>query len=478
MGGNNLIIIMDDEHNPKVLGCNNHPVVKTPNIDSLAQRGTRFKYAYTNSPICVPARAIFATGQYTHKTRYWDNCLAYDGRVKSWGHRLQAERIPSNSIGKLHYRDDKSPTGFDEQIIPMHIVDGGDVHGLVRDDPPRRQQCKDLAKNIGPGHTKYIKYDRQITSKTCSWLEAQASTNSEKPWVTFVSYICPHYPLICPPDFYDLYDLKDIPLPKKRKKSNTGPVDWWQAFENCYVWDQYFENDEQRRIAIASYFGLCSFIDHNVGQIFQTLDKTGLSESTNIIFLSDHGENLGARGLWGKSTMYEESVGIPLIMVGPDIPSNVVKRTPVSLIDMYPTIIESVGLKPDSEESMLPGRSLLQIAEEADDPDRLVLSEYHATAAKSAEYMIRKGRYKYIHYVGYEPEFYDLEADPEELESLATDAKFSDLIEEFEAQLRAILDPEKTDKEAKADQEKLIEQYGGKQAILDRGGLSATPAPV
>ena len=267
-------------------------------------------------------------------------------------------------------------------------------------------------------------------------------------------------------------------MPKARPDKNPGPAEWWQAFENCYTWDQYFENDEQRRIAIAAYFGLCSFIDDNVGQIFRTLDQTGLADSTNVVFLSDHGENLGARGLWGKSTMYEESAGIPLIMAGPDVAANVVKQTPVSLIDMYPTIIESVGLELDKDEAELPGRSLLEIIEEDDDPDRLVFSEYHATASKSAEYMIRKGRYKYIHYVGFEPEFYDLSNDPEELDNLAGDPAYKDLIAEFESELRAILDPKKIDLAAKADQEKLIEHYGGAEALVKRGGRSATPAPV
>ena len=80
----NLIIILSDQHNPRVLGCNGHPMVKTPNLDRLAARGTRFSSAYTGCPICVPARASFATGRYVHQIRFWDNAIAYDGRVPSW----------------------------------------------------------------------------------------------------------------------------------------------------------------------------------------------------------------------------------------------------------------------------------------------------------------------------------------------------------------------------------------------------------
>ncbi|MCR9138011.1 MAG: sulfatase-like hydrolase/transferase [Alphaproteobacteria bacterium] len=470
----NLLIIMDDEHRADALGCAGHPFVQTPNIDRLAENGTRFENAYTNSPICVPARAVFATGLYPHQTGYWDNCLAYDGVTRSWGHALQSAGVDSTSIGKLHYIDDERPTGFDRQILPMHIHDGGDTHGLVRDDPPTRPQCRDLAENIGPGETEYTQYDRNIRDAACAWLRERARTQTDQPWTTFVSFISPHYPLIAPRQFFDLYDPARMPLPKKRPADGTADTEWWKAFENCYIWDQFFETDEQRQIAIAAYFGLVSFVDDNVGTILRALEDTGLDKKTRVIFLSDHGENLGARGLWGKSTMYNESVAVPMIAAGPGIPNRVVRRTPVSLVDIYPTVVENAGLETPSDR---PGRSLVDLANLPDDLARPVFSEYHATAAKSAEFMIRRGRYKYVHYVGYPPELYDLEEDAEELVNLALDQSFGGLLDEFDAALRAILDPEAVDRAAKVDQTRLIEQYGGREMVVSKGGKSATPAP-
>src|ERR1043166_1638397 len=139
----NLLFILSDEHNKRVLGCEGHSTVKTPNLDMLAVRGTRFANAYTNCPICVPARASFATGQYVHKIRYWDNAIAYDGRVAAWGHRLMAEGHRVTSIGKLHYVDsDAKRNGFDEEILPLHIVNGvGDLLGLIREELPRRARA-------------------------------------------------------------------------------------------------------------------------------------------------------------------------------------------------------------------------------------------------------------------------------------------------------------------------------------------------
>ena len=118
MKSTNTIFILSDEHNKRVLGCNGHSMIHTPNLDALAARGTRFTNAYTNCPICVPARASFATGRYVHEHRCWDNAIAYDGKIPSWGHRLMAQGHHVVSIGKLHYAggNDVKRNGFDEEI--------------------------------------------------------------------------------------------------------------------------------------------------------------------------------------------------------------------------------------------------------------------------------------------------------------------------------------------------------------------------
>lgn len=120
----NILFIFSDEHDPRYLGCAGHPQMHTPSIDRLAARGTRFTRAYTASPICVPSRASVATGQYVHQHGYWDNAIAYDGRIKSWGNRLQENAMRVESIGKLHFRNETDPTGFDRQQVPMHIAEG------------------------------------------------------------------------------------------------------------------------------------------------------------------------------------------------------------------------------------------------------------------------------------------------------------------------------------------------------------------
>ena len=183
-------------------------------------------------------------------------------------------------------------------------------------------------------------------------------------------------------------------------------------------YDTHFACEADVKRAIAGYSGLVSAMDENVGYVLRALRDAGLEETTRVIYTSDHGDNVGARGLWGKSTLYEESAGVPLIMAGRDVPAGRVVATPVSHIDCAPTILEAVGAPPRVAERDLPGASLFAVANGAT-PPRPVISEYHATGSIAGAFMLRFGHWKYCHYVSYRPQLFDLDADPEELVDVA-----------------------------------------------------------
>ena len=201
-----------------------------------------------------------------------------------------------------------------------------------------------------------------------------------------------------------------------------------------------------------------------------------VSTSTRVIYGSDHGENLGARGLWAKSILFEEAAGIPMIMAGPDVPQGHIVDTPVTLVDAFPTILQGVGAKAFAEDADLPGASLFDIADGAL-RDRSAFSEYHASASICGTFMIRRGRYKYIHYVGFEPMLFDLADDPYERRNLASDPAHRPVLEEYEQELRRLLDPDAVDQRAREDQARRMERFGGKAAILKRGSITHTPPP-
>ena len=173
-------------------------------------------------------------------------------------------------------------------------------------------------------------------------------------------------------------------------------------------YDRYFKDADAVKRARAGYFGLISALDENIGHILDTLEDLDLEQSTRILYTSDHGDNLGARGLWGKQVLYQEAAAVPLILAGPGIPAGEVRSLPVSHVDVYPTIMESMlAQAPDAS-----GISLFELMRKT--PDRVVLSEYHASSSRSGEFMVRHGKWKYVHFVHYpdRPQLFDLESDP------------------------------------------------------------------
>ena len=472
----NTLVIMSDEHKRSALGCSGHPSVRTPNLDRLAARGTRFTAGYCNSPICVPSRASFATGRYVHQIGFWDNANPYDGSVPSWAHRLRENGHPVVSIGKLHFRSAEDNNGFDEEVMPLHVVDGqGDVLGLIRDEAPPRQSALQLAREAGPGNSSYQDYDDQITQAAVAWLQARAAKQGGKPWVLFVSLVCPHFPLIARPEWYGLYPETNVPMPIQYGAHERPSHPFITAMQEIAIYDKAFDEPSIRR-AIAAYFGMVSFLDDNVGKILGALQAAGLGDGTRVIYTSDHGDNLGNRGLWGKSNMYEDAAGVPLIMAGPGIPQGQVCDTPVSLVDGFPTILHSAGVPPNPADADCPGASLLDIAR-GQGTSRAAFSEYHASGSVTAAYMLRRGRHKFVHYVGMPPQLFDLARDPDEADDLAQSREHAGLLATFEADLRRVCDPEAVDRAARAKQRGRVEALGGRAAVIARGSFGYSPAP-
>jgi choline-sulfatase len=479
----NVLLILSDEHSSKVLGCYGNPVVRMPHLDALAARGTLFTNAYTNSPVCVPARASMATGKYLNQIGFWDNADPYDGSITSWHHRARAAGHRTTAIGKLHFRSHEDDNGFSEELLTMHVAEGkGDLMGLVRDELPERGNAAKMANLAGPGESSYTRYDRQITAGACAWLEARGREHAlgaaGKPWVLKVSLVAPHFPLTAPDAYYwHYFNDPALPMPKLYRADERPDHPFLREYATSFAYDKHFVDETAVRRAIAGYYGLCSFLDDNIGRLLAVLEATGLSEVTQVIYVSDHGDNLGARGLWGKSNMYEESVAVPLIMAGPGVPVARICRTPVSLVDIFPTVLSTLGVPRVAEDDLMPGRSLNVILAAPDDPERVVFSEYHGMGSTSAAYMVRKGRYKYVHYVHRPTQLFDLATDPEEFLDRAANPAHTAVRTKLESELRLICDPDDTDRRAKARQQHLLDLSGGREAVLARGDLGFSPPP-
>lgn len=478
-----VIVICSDEHDPRHSGFGGSPWVHTPHLDRLAAQSLRFTRCWTPSPICVPARASIATGRWVHRHRCWDNAIAYDGALPSWHHRLRACGVQVEALGKLHFRDSRDDTGFSTQHETMHLADGvGQVWGSVRDPLPEQGGGAELFRRMGAGESDYNRFDQRIAEGACQWIDRRARQCADShaagrdapPAALWVGLVAPHFPLVVPQRYLDLYPPQALPGFKLRVQDGYRRHPWVERLANYNRLDDQLGSDERRHLAQACYFALVSFMDEQVGRILSALDASGLAQDTLVIYTSDHGDNLGARSLWNKSVLYRECTGVPLLLRGRTLAPGL-HDGPASLVDLYPTVLESLGIG-RSESDPAEGRSWLALAAQPE-PERAVLSEYHAIGSPSAGFMLHRGHWKLHHYVGYPPELFDLDADPEETQDLASDPACADALQAMQDALRRMLDPEQVDRQAKDDQNALVERHGGRAAALQVGRIGATPVP-
>ena len=488
----NLLFICSDQHSRHILGAYGNPIVCTPNLDALAARGTLFRNAYTNTPICVPARACLATGRYAHTIDSWDNGTPYVGtEAPSWGHRLLEQGHRVTTIGKLHYRKPEDPTGFPDQRLPMHVLHGiGDPYGILRDRMPVLSQSRLTVLQAGPGESEYTRYDRAVCAESVKWLQTEAKIHAsraehgrnEEPWALFVSFVHPHFPLTVPQEYLDLYPPESIPMPVcwRPEEWATHPALTWKR--NIQALDEPLDEPAIRR-ALAVYYGMVTFLDEQIGKVLNALRESGLEERTRVIYTSDHGDMMGEHGLWFKSVMYDGAAGIPMIVAGPDVPAGKVSHTNVSLVDCFPSIVEAVGAQLAEEDASLPGRSLFALAREGS-VERTVFSEYHAIYASCGIFMVRHGHHKLVHYADttrqhhYLPQLFDLKADPDERRDLAANPALAAIRTECERVLHTVCIPEEVDHRARTHQAARIKTAGGAAALIAAGPKFAyTPPP-
>lgn len=392
----NVVIICSDQHNKRVTGCYGNPVVRTPNLDKLASGGALFENAYTSCPMCMPARASMVTGRYPFEGAWWDNAHPYNGEMKSFAAVLENHGVEVTTIGKLHFKDDSDKTGFLHQILPMHAANNGigePAQCLRNHDKVKPQQKKGI-ENAGPGFSKYIEYDQIIADKAVVWLEDKAKNNSkDRPWLLYVGFVNPHPPHIAPDEEYSLYEGVEMPMPQQYGLNERPMHPVLQNIRRFNDLEGEFDKQTLSKM-IRTYYAKVTFLDSMVGHVVDALERTGLKEETLVIYLSDHGECLGAHGLWFKQTMYEESCGIPLIISGPDIPKGIKEKEIVCITDLYATALDCFGISNDVEQSV----SWLHVLKEKNKSSkRSVFSEFHCCGAYEDIYMIRKCSYKYIY---------------------------------------------------------------------------------
>lgn len=473
----NLLYLFTDQHSKFVTGCYGNPYVHTPNLDSLAARGVRFNQAYCNNPICVPSRASMSIGDYGFRHSYWDNSFPYAGKEDSWGTRLVQNGYQVTTIGKLHYKDAASTAGgFPDQRIPLHVRDGiGDLTHSIRDGTMKRPALRQVVLDAGPGDSDYIHYDRKVAELAAQFLENEGK-NAAAPFCLFVGFVCPHFPWKVPPEILKLYEpYEKLPRPIQWDEGERPMHPAIVKHRRELYLEEMFSEEEMRR-AVAAYYGMTTFVDSQIGIVLAALKKAGLEENTRIIYTDDHGDSVGDHGLFFKHTMYEGSVGIPMILSGPDLPKGETVDTCVSLLDIFPTVLENFAIAPTEADRALPGKSLFSVID-GDHTERPIFAESHCIGFDDSVFMLRYQQYKYIYYAGgYKPQLFHLAVDPHECHDLIDDPEYQSVRQMLDAELKKIADPEALNLRAKREQWDHMMAMGGKERAM--GQLMAySPAP-
>ena len=447
----NVLLITSDQHNPFFCGFAGDTLVHTPTLDALAEAGTVFDAAYTNSPICMPARASLATGRYGSAIGAYDNGSPYEqSQADSFGHRARAAGNAAVTFGKLHF-DPDTDSGF-EMHLPLQAKPGyiGARMGWIRGNAPPGDIMVQHSLDASPGPSEYELYDRNTTRSACHWLLNDAPRDT--PWVAHVSFAYPHYPYRADPSHLPA-DNVDIPMPPAWKSTDWPRAAELDAHRRMMRYDERPLTEDEIRHLRWIYAGMVNFLDAQIADVLGALDDAGVADDTIVIYTSDHGDMLGSHGFVMKSVMYDGAARVPLVLRGPGIDAGQRRSTAVSLVDVAPTVLDALGLRTNDADADLPGRSLLELASGSNDADRVAFSEYHGPSSTGASYLIRRGRWKYVRHVfGDETQLFNIEDDPNELHDRSGDPEAATTLNELDTALRKILDPEETDERIRGKQ--------------------------
>jgi len=405
----NFLVLVSDEHNPLYSEPYGHTSVKTPNMQAIADRGVVFESAYCPSPLCMPSRSAFIAGKRVHTLQTYSNCnVLVDSTPLSFGAALKVQGSHTAYIGKTDVYAPGCDLGFSEMMSPDDRRPPGDTHHR-RNPMTIRTGAAIRAEGYGPKEDASA-HDIARVEQAVQWLKSTA-TGLHVPWVLVVNITAPHFPHFARPEFWDLYP-GDGDLPKYGPGCESARHPYAAAIKRHFETHAFTE--EQTRGLRKGYLACISFVDHQLGLLRDALDESGLSDTTNLVYTSDHGEMLGKFGMWWKCSLYEDSVRIPMIAAGPDFSGGKRVATPVDLHDLQATLFAATGA--------LQPRDFLGSALQSmpiKDPERRVFSEYHGHGAPGSSYMIRKGEWKYLHYTNAPCQLFDLNTDPDELYNVA-----------------------------------------------------------
>lgn len=444
----NILLIMADQMAAPALPVYGHSVVKAPHLQRLASEGVVFDAAYCNVPVCAPSRFSMLTGMLATRIGAYDNAAEFPASCVTIAHYLRALGYHTSLCGKMHFIGPDQLHGYHERLTTDII---GSDFALTADwsqTVPSSPAGATLKTVLDAGHcvrSLQIDYDDEVEHCAIQKLYDLARAPEQQPFFLTVSFTHPHAPFTSPLEHWQRYRDDEIDMPAVASIPADAQDMQTRWLAQARHTDAYPITAEITRNARHAYYGMISYIDDKVGRIVRTLQDTELERSTVVIFLGDHGEMMGERGMWFKSSFYEWSCRVPMIMRAPQ--RFAPKRVPqvVSLVDLLPTVVSiASGSQEANFVEPVDGCSLVPLLEGGASPpwpDRAI-SEYTADGVLAPCRMVRRGSFKYIYVHGHDSQLYRLDRDPHELENLVHQPKYAGIASELRDILLLDWDPE------------------------------------
>ncbi|PWE30081.1 choline-sulfatase [Pararhodobacter marinus] len=447
----NILILMVDQLTGTLMEDGPADFLHAPNLRRLAEGSARFSRAYCPSPLCAPARASVMAGQLPRRTGVYDNAAEFRSDTPCYTHHLRAQGYQTTLSGKMHFVGPDQLHGFEERLTTdIYPADFGWTPDYRKPGERIDWWYHNLGSVTGAGVaeiTNQLEYDDDVAHLACQKLYDLARGQDARPWCLHVSFTHPHDPFVARRKYWDLYEGSPELEPSEAIPYDAQDAHGKRLLES-FDYKNFDASDDQIRRAKRGYYANISYIDDKVGEILDTLDRT--RQEAVIVFLSDHGEMLGDRGLWFKMAFYENSGRVPFWLSGPGITPQRVDQ-PVSTLDMLPTLCDLAGCDMSAIGAWTDGESLLPLLHGTGGRGPVPM-EYAAEGSIAPMVGLVEGAWKYIA-CDADPELlFNLEDDPGERHNLADDPAYAAVLDRFRQMAKARWDLKAFDAEVRASQ--------------------------
>ena len=448
----NILIFMVDQLNGTLFPDWPAEWLHAPNLKKLAARSTRFKNAYTASPLCAPGRAAFMSGQLPSDTGVYDNAAEFISSIPTYAHHLRRAGYQTCLSGKMHFVGPDQMHGFEERLTTdIYPAD----FGWTPDYRKRGERIDWWYHNMGSVTgsgvaeiSNQMEYDDEVAYHATRKVYDYARSKDERPWCMTVSFTHPHDPYVARKKYWDLYEDCEYLLPTVPAMDYEDHDTHSKRIFDANDWRSFDISEDDIKRSRRAYFANISYLDDKIGEVMEAVEAT--RQETIIMFVSDHGDMLGERGLWFKMSFFEGSARVPMMICAPDMEPGLI-TTPVSNIDVCPTLCDLAGVDMSEVEPWTTGQSVKPMGQGVERTEPVAI-EYAAEASYSPMVSLRYGKWKYNRCKLDADQLFDLDKDPHELTNLAEVAEHQGTLTQLRAKSEARWDLDKFDADVRASQ--------------------------